>query len=144
VKGLSISIKRVELVLNAAVEKAAQLGVPMNIAVLDAGGHLKAFVRMDGATLGSIDIAVGKARTAVLFAVNTEELFEFCKPGGAAFGLENTNGGIVVFAGGIPLRDGNGEVVGALGVSGGSVQQDLSVAQAGVGLDQAAAIGASN
>ncbi len=141
---MSIPIKTAELVLKAAVEKAAQIGVPMNIAVLDDGGHLKAFVRMDGATLGSIDIAVGKARTAALFAVNTEELFEFCKPGGPAFGLENTNGGIVVFAGGIPLRNGSGEVVGALGVSGGSVQQDLSVAQAGVGVYRSPAIGAAN
>lgn len=141
---MSISIKAAELVLKAAVEKAAQLGVPMNVAVLDEGGHLKAFVRMDGAMLGSIDIAVGKAKSAALFGLNTEELFEFCKPGGPAFGLENTNGGLVVFAGGIPLRNGNGAVIGAVGVSGGSVQQDFSVAQAGAGVYRSPAIGTSN
>jgi uncharacterized protein GlcG (DUF336 family) len=141
---LRISIKTAELVLKAAMEKAAQLGVPMNVAVLDSGGHLKAFVRMDGAILGSIDIAVGKAKSAALFGRNTEELFEYCKPGGPAFGLENTNGGLVVFAGGIPLRHGNGEVIGAVGVSGGSVQEDFSVAQAGVEVYQSSALGASN
>ena len=144
VKTLSISIKSAELVIRAAVEKAAQLSVPMNVAVLDEGGHLKAFVRMDGAILGSIDIAVGKAKTAVLFGVNSEALFEHCKPGGPAFGLENTNGGLVVFAGGIPLRNGDGEVIGAVGVSGGSVQQDFSVAQAGVGVYRSTATGTSN
>lgn len=141
---MSISINTAELVLKAAVEKAAQLGVPMNVAVLDEGGHLKAFVRMDGAMLGSIDIAMRKARSAALFGSNTEELFELCKPGGSAFGLENTNGGLVVFAGGIPLRNSNGEVIGAVGVSGGSVQQDFSVAQAGAGVYWSPSIGAAN
>jgi uncharacterized protein GlcG (DUF336 family) len=141
---LSISISIAELVLNGAVEKAAQLGVPMNVAVLDEGGHLKAFVRMDGAMLGSIEIAVGKAKSAVLFGSNSEDIFEYCKPGGPAFGLENTNGGLIVFAGGIPLRDSNGEVIGAVGVSGGSVQQDFSVAQAGVGVYRSRSIGTSN
>nr|ACN18075.1 hypothetical protein AKSOIL_0019 [uncultured bacterium BLR5] len=140
---MSISIKTAELVLKAAVEKAKQLGVPMNLAVLDEGGHLKAFVRMDGAVLGSIDVAVGKAKSAALFGLNSEELFEFCKPGGPAFGLENTNGGLVVFAGGIPLRNDHGEVIGAVGVSGGSVQEDFSVAQAGVGVYQSSSMGAS-
>ena len=103
----------------------------MNIAILDSGGHLKAFLRMDGAVLGSIDISLGKARTAVLFGMSSEAVFEFCKPGAPAYGLENSNGGLVVFAGGRPLRNAAGEVIGAVGVSGGSVLQDLTVAMAG-------------
>jgi uncharacterized protein GlcG (DUF336 family) len=128
---MSISTISAELVLKSAIEKAVQIGVPMNVAVLDEGGHLKSFIRMDGAMLGSIDIALKKAKTAALFGMNTERLFEYCKPGGTAFGLENTNGGIIVFAGGIPLRNANDEVVGAIGVSGGTVDQDFSVAQVG-------------
>lgn len=126
-----ISTQAAELVLKGSVEKAAQIGVPMNVAVLDGAGHLKAFVRMDGALLGSIDIALRKAKSAILFGLNTEQLFDYCKPGGTSFGLENTNGGLIVFAGGIPLRNNDSEVIGAVGVSGGAVQQDFSVAEAG-------------
>jgi uncharacterized protein GlcG (DUF336 family) len=109
---------------------AREIGVPMNIAVLDAAAHLKSFVRMDGALLGSIDIALGKARTSALFGMNSEAVGEFCKPGGSSPGLELTNGVLVVFAGGVPIRDGNGVVIGAVGVSGGAVAQDANVAQA--------------
>lgn len=109
---------------------AGEIGVPMNIAVLDAGAHLKAFARMDGALLGSIDIALGKARTAVLFGMNSETVGEFCKPGGSSPGLELTNGTLIVFAGGVPIRDRDGGVIGAVGVSGGAVEQDLRVARA--------------
>ncbi len=141
---MSISIQAAELVLKGASEKAVQIGVPMNIAVLDEAGHLKAFVRMDGALLGSIDIALRKAKSAALFGLNTEELFEYCKPGGTSFGLENTNGGLIVFAGGIPLRNGDGKVIGAVGVSGGAVQQDFSVAEAGAAAFKSLSTGKSN
>ena len=114
----------------AARGAASEIGVPMNIAVLDAGGHLKAFARMDGALLGSIDIAFGKAKTAVLFGMNSEAVGEFCKPGGPSPGLELTNGTLVVFAGGVPIRDRDGGVIGSVGVSGGAVEQDLLVARA--------------
>ena len=114
----------------AARGAASEIGVPMNIAVLDAGAHLKAFARMDGALLGSIDIAFGKARTAVLFGMNSEAVGEFCKPGGPSPGLELTNGTLVVFAGGVPIRDRDGGVIGSVGVSGGAVEQDLLVARA--------------
>ncbi|EJJ29962.1 GlcG/HbpS family heme-binding protein [Rhizobium sp. CF142] len=117
-------------VIAAGEARAREIGVPANIAVLDAGAHMKAFVRMDGALLGSIDIAVNKARTAALFSMRTEAIGEFCKPGGTSFGLEQTNGGLVVFAGGIPLTDGRKIVIGAVGVSGGAVAQDLEIAQA--------------
>jgi uncharacterized protein GlcG (DUF336 family)/ketosteroid isomerase-like protein len=118
-------------VVAAARREAATIDVPMNIAVLDAGARLKAFLRMDGALLGSTDIALGKAKTAALFGLSTEIVGEFAKPGGTSPGLELTNGGLVIFAGGIPLRGTDGELIGAIGVSGGSVAQDLRVAQTG-------------
>ncbi|WP_312165614.1 heme-binding protein [Phenylobacterium sp.] len=117
-------------IIAAGEARARDIGVPVNVAVLDAGAHLKAFARMDGALLGSIDIAVNKARTAALFSMRTEAIGEFCKPGGTSFGLEQTNGGLVVFAGGVPLMDAGNVLIGAVGVSGGAVAQDLEIAQA--------------
>ena len=119
-----------DAVLAAASDEARAIGVPMSVAVLDNGANLKAFVRMDGALLGSTDVALKKARTAVLFGMNTEAVGEFCKPGGTSPGLETTNGGLAVFAGGIPLRDHHGNLLGAVGVSGGSVAHDFQVATA--------------
>ena len=119
-----------DAVLAAGQAKATEIGVPMNVAILDDGGNLKAFLRMDGALIGSIDIALKKARTSVLFGMNSEDVGEFCKPGGSSPGLEQTNGGLVVFAGGIPLRDAAGGLLGAVGVSGGAVAQDFAVAEA--------------
>lgn len=125
-----VTMAEANTIISDAVSKATGLSVPVNIAVLDPGTHLKVFARMDGAVLGSVDIAMEKARTAALFRMNSEELFEFCKPGGTSFGLERTNGGLVVFAGGRPLYDPEGEVIGAVGVSGGSVPQDDAIAKA--------------
>jgi uncharacterized protein GlcG (DUF336 family) len=119
-------------VLEAAEARATDLGVCVNIAVLDAGGHLKAFARMDHAILASIDVATGKARTAVLLETTSEAAWDYCKPGGPAPGLERSNGGLVTFAGGIPIRDSCNEVIGAVGVSGGTVAQDLSIAEAAI------------
>jgi uncharacterized protein GlcG (DUF336 family) len=117
-------------VIEAAEAKASAIGVPVIIAVLDAGVQLKGFSRMDGALLASIDIAMKKARTAALFECNSEAVWEFCKPGAPAHGLEFTNDGLAPFAGGIPLKDADGELIGAVGVSGGTVWQDLEIAQA--------------
>jgi uncharacterized protein GlcG (DUF336 family) len=125
-----LTFRQARAVMTAGEAKAAAIGVPINIAVLDAGTHLKAFSRMDGALIGSIDVALGKARTAALFGMRTEALYEFCKPGGTSPGFERTNGGLVVFAGGIPLRDAAGAMIGAVGVSGGAVAQDLEIAEA--------------
>ncbi|MGF7151783.1 uncharacterized protein GlcG (DUF336 family) [Sphingomonas zeicaulis] len=125
-----ITQNQAEAVLAAGRRAAEAIGIPMNIAVLDAGVHLKAFSRMDGALLGSIDIALGKARTAALFGLNTEVVGEFSRPGGSSPGLENSNGGLVVFAGGIPLHDAEGRMIGAVGVSGGAVDQDFQIARA--------------
>jgi len=134
---MNISEDKAQAVIAAARAAAREIGVPMSIAVLDAGAHLKVFTRMDGALLGSIDIALRKARTAVLFEMNSEAVGAFCAPGGDEPGLELTNGTLVVFAGGIPIRDRDGEVIGAVGVSGGAVAQDLQVAQAAVAAAQA-------
>ena len=129
---MSISQAQADAVIAAARQAADEIGVPMNIAVFDDGANLKAFLRMDGALLGSADIALGKAKTAALFGFNTEVIGEFCKPGGTSPGLESTNGGLVVFAGGIPLHNAEGRVIGSVGVSGGAVAQDFQVAKAAV------------
>ena len=129
---MSITDAQVETVMSAAVREAVGLAVPMNIAVYDDGANLKAFTRMDGALLGSADIALNKARTAALFGFNTEALYEFAKPGGTSPGFDRTHGGLIVFAGGIPIRDGTGRLIGAVGVSGGAVAQDFQVAEAAV------------
>lgn len=127
---MGISQAQSDAIISAARTRATEIGVPMNVAVLDDAAHLKAFLRMDGALLGSIDVAMKKARTAALFGMSTEAVGEFCKPGGTSPGLDATNGGLVVFAGGIPLRDVGGALLGAVGISGGSVAQDFQVAEA--------------
>lgn len=127
---MTITDAQAEAAIAAAVREAAALGVPMNIAVHDDSANLKAFRRMDGALLGSVDIALNKARTAALFGLNTEALYEFVKPGGTSPGFDRTNGGLIVFGGGIPVRTADGRLIGAIGVSGGSVAQDMQVAEA--------------
>jgi uncharacterized protein GlcG (DUF336 family) len=123
---MSISEAGANAAIVAARRAADEIGIPMNVAVLDHGAALKAFARMDGALLGSIDIAVRKAKTAALFGMNTEAIGEFCRT--TSPGLELTNGGLIVFAGGIPIHDQQGRTIGAVGVSGGTVEQDQHVA----------------
>jgi uncharacterized protein GlcG (DUF336 family) len=120
-----------EAVIRAANQKAVEIGAKMDIAVVDAGGNLKAFRRMDNAWLGSIDISIKKARTARFFDMNTGDIGALSQPGGPLYTIEVSNGGLITFPGGIPLRNGNGEVVGAIGVSGSTVQDDHDVASAG-------------
>jgi uncharacterized protein GlcG (DUF336 family) len=118
-------------VIQAAEKKAISIGQPMNIAVADTGGNLVAHVRMDGAWLGSIDISINKAFTSRAFDISTKDLAEHSQSGGQFFGIHVSNQGrIMIFAGGIPLRR-DGKVVGAIGVSGGSGEQDHAVAEAG-------------
>lgn len=118
-------------IVNASIQKAQELDTKMNIAVVDAGGNLKAFVRMDGAFLGSADVAMKKARTSRLFDAPSGALGGLSQPGGPLYGIEASNGGLITFPGGLPLTNGEGLVVGAIGVSGSSVENDLAVAQAG-------------
>ena len=127
-----ITLHQARAMVGAAEAKAEALGVPVNIAILDGGGHLKAFSRMDGAVLGSIDVATRKATTAVLFNARSEAIWEYCKPGAAAPGLELSNGGLAPFGGGIPLNHPTDGLIGAVGVSGGTVAQDLEIAEAAV------------
>jgi uncharacterized protein GlcG (DUF336 family) len=126
-----ISLSDAETVLEGALRKAQETETLMNIAVVDAGGNLKAFRRMDGAWLGSIDIAIRKARTARYFDMPTGDLGALSQPGGSLFNIEVSNGGLITFPGGIPLRNSSGEVVGAVGVSGSTVENDHAVAEAG-------------
>jgi uncharacterized protein GlcG (DUF336 family) len=128
-----VTLQRAQKVVEAARQKAEKIGVPMNIAVVDAGNNLTAFARMDGAWLGSIDIAQNKAYTARAFDMPTKELAPLCQPGQPLFGIHASNAGqLIIFPGGIPLKSGD-NVVGAIGVSGGSVEQDQEVAEAGAG-----------
>ena len=115
----------------AAEKKAIEIGQPMNIAVVDAGGNLTAHVRMDGAWIGSVDISINKAFTSRAFDISTRDLAKNAQPGGQFYGIHASNSGrIMIFAGGIPLKR-EGRVVGAIGVSGGSGEQDQAVAEAG-------------
>jgi uncharacterized protein GlcG (DUF336 family) len=118
-------------VIEAAERKAGEIKQPMNIAVVDGGGNLVAHVRMDGAWVGSIDISINKAWTSRAFDISTKDLAEHSQSGGQFFGIHVSNHGrVMIFAGGIPLKRGK-EVVGAVGVSGGSGEQDHAVAEAG-------------
>lgn len=120
-------------IIDAAEERAAEIDVPMCIAVTDEGGNLVAFHRMDGALLASIDIARNKAYSAVAMEMDTQTIQEVSQPGESLYGLGNTNDGrIVTFGGGFPLEDDAGDVVGGVGVSGGSADEDMDVAEAGV------------
>ena len=126
-----LTLEAAERIVSAAKSKAAKSRPSMDIAVVDAGGNLKAFVRMDGAWLGSVDIAQRKARTARWFNMNTGEIGKLSQPGGPLFGIEHSNGGLITFPGGVPLKNAKGEVVGAIGVSGSTVENDHTVAAAG-------------
>ena len=127
----SLPLTKAQAVLEAAIAKADEIGQPMNIAVVDDGGHLVTFARMDGAIKASIDISTRKATTSVLMNAPTAALMDLVQPGAELYGLEQLSGGLVVFGGGIPLRL-YGVTVGAIGVSAGSAAQDVAVAEAGV------------
>jgi uncharacterized protein GlcG (DUF336 family) len=114
----------------AGIAKATEMGVAMNIAVVDAGGHLLHFSRMEDAWLGSIDIALKKAKTAVLFTMPSAAIGELSQPGGSLYNIELTNGGLVSFGGGLLITGANGRAIGAVGVSGGQVSEDVAVAEA--------------
>jgi uncharacterized protein GlcG (DUF336 family) len=126
-----ITLADARRIIAAAEKKAAEIGQPMNIAVVDAGGNLVSHVRMDNAWIGSIDISINKAWTARAFDIETKQLAEFSQSGGQFFGIHASNHGrVMIFAGGVPLKQGK-QVVGAIGVSGGLGAQDQAVAEAG-------------
>ncbi len=134
----NITLQQASAVVAAAVAKAAEIGTKMNIAVVDAGTNLKAFARMDGAWLGSIDIAQRKARTARYFDMPSGEIGKLAQPGGPLYNIEHSNGGLITFPGGVPICNAAGVVIGAVGVSGSSVENDHLVAAAGAAAVQAA------
>ena len=126
-----VTLRDARDVIAAAERRAQEIGQPMNIAVVDEGGNLVAHVRMDGAWIGSIDISINKAFTARAFDIATRDLAQYSQSGGQFFGIHASNHGrVMIFAGGVPLRQA-GRVVGAIGVSGGSGEQDHSVAEGG-------------
>jgi uncharacterized protein GlcG (DUF336 family) len=126
-----ITLAEAQAIVAAALKRAKKIGVPMNIAVVDAGANLKAFNRMDNAWLGSIDVSIRKAKTARFFDMPTGEVGKLSQPGGSLYAIEHSNGGLITFPGGVPLKNSKGEIVGGVGVSGGSVEQDHDVASAG-------------
>jgi len=128
---MNVTLEQAEKVIMAAKEKAMNIKVPMNIAVVDRGGNLVAFVRMDGAWLGSKDISIKKAATANYFDMNSGDLGKLSQPGQDLYGIEISNGGLISFPGGVLLKDSQRNIIGAVGVSGGSVKQDEQVAEAG-------------
>jgi uncharacterized protein GlcG (DUF336 family) len=126
-----VTLEDARRVIAAAEQKAVEMGQPMNIAVADSGGNLVAHIRMDGAWFGSIDISIKKAWTSRAFDVSTQDLAAYTQSGDQFFGIHASNNGkVMIFAGGIPLKR-DGKVVGAIGVSGGSGEQDHAVAEAG-------------
>lgn len=125
------TLAQARTVIAAAEQKASEVGQPMNIAVVDAGGNLVSHVRMDGAWIGSVDISINKAFTSRAFDIQTKDLGENSQPSQQFYGIHASNQGrIMIFAGGIPLKQAD-QVIGAIGVSGGTGEQDQAVAEAG-------------
>jgi len=128
---VDITLDQALVAIAAARSKAVKQGTLMNIAIVDAGANLKAFVRMDDAFLGSIDICIKKAKTARWFNMPTGTLGELAQPGQPLYHIEFSNDGLITFPGGLPLKNAEGAIIGAIGVSGSSVEDDNEVAQAG-------------
>lgn len=131
VQNQDVGLEQARAAVTAAAAKAKELGVSMNIAVVDSGANLKAFARMDNAWLGSIDISIKKAKTARYFDMATGVIGSLSQPGGSLFGIEHSNGGLITFPGGVPIKNKEGRVIGGIGVSGSTVENDHAVAEAG-------------
>ena len=128
---MNITLEQAEAAIKAAKARSKKLKVLMNIAVVDSGANLVAFAKMDNAWLGSIDISIKKAKTARYFNFPTGEIGKLSQPGGPLFNIEHSNGGLITFPGGVPITDAKGNVIGAIGVSGDTVENDHDVAEAG-------------
>src|SRR5215475_4977226 len=129
---LSLTLEDARQMLSAAEARAASFGIPYCVAVVDAGGHLVAFLRQDGALIGSIDLAIDKAATARIFDKTTSDLAGLAQSGKPLFGIHESNAGkVVIFGGGIPVMF-DGSIVGAVGASAGTVEQDIAVAEAAI------------
>lgn len=128
---MNITLTEAKTVIAAAALKAEALNTKMSISVVDSSASLVAFERMDGAFLGPIDIAIKKAKTASLFGKNTGDLGQLSQPGGPLYNIEHSNNGLITFPGGIPIKNEQNIIIGAIGVSGSTVENDFEVAQAG-------------
>jgi len=128
---MNITLEQAEAVIAAAKKKATELNTKMNIAVVDSGSNLVAFVHMDGGWIGSVDISMKKAKTAAWFQMDTKALTPLVQPGQPLFNIEHSNGGLITFPGGVILKNSSGEIIGAVGVSGSTVDDDHAVAEAG-------------
>ena len=129
---MKLTLEHAEKLVAASKKKATEMDLKMNIAIVDEGANLVAFARMDGAWLGSVDISIKKAETARYFDMPSGEIGKIAQPGGALYNIEHSNGGLITFPGGIPLKDKEGNIIGAIGVSGSTVENDHTVAEAGV------------
>jgi uncharacterized protein GlcG (DUF336 family) len=129
---MHVSFELAQQIIDKAVQKSIEIGVKSCIAVLDSGGNLKSFTRMDDAWVGSIDIAIKKAKTACYFAMPSGEIGKLSQPGSPLYSIEHSNDGLITFPGGLPIVDDEGILIGAIGVSGDTVENDHIVAQAGV------------
>lgn len=128
---MNITLEQAEKAIAAAKNKAVEIDTKMDICVVDAGANLVAFARMDGAWIGSIDISHKKAKTAAWFTMDTAALVDAVQPGAPLYNIEHSNGGLITFPGGVVIKNSNGEIIGAIGVSGSSVENDHTVAVAG-------------
>lgn len=128
---MNITLDQAEKIVAIAKQKSIVLNTKMNIAIVDSGSNLIAFARMDGSWLGSLDISIKKAKTACFFDMTTGAIGELSQPGGPLFNIEHSNEGLITFPGGIPIKNENGDTIGAIGVSGSSVENDYAVAEAG-------------
>ena len=129
---MHVTFEQAEKAIAAALNESKKIGTQMCIAVVDSGADLKVFVRMDDAWVGSVDIAIKKAKTACFFGMNSGHIGALSQPGGPLYGIEHSNDGLITFPGGVPIVDENGILIGAVGVSGSSVENDHQVAKAGV------------
>jgi len=127
---MKLTLEQAQKAVEAGVKKSKELDLKMNVAVVDAGANLMAFGRMEGAWLGSVDIAIKKAKTARYFDMETGEIGKLSQPGQPLFNIEHSNNGLITFPGGVLIEDKNGEIIGAIGVSGSSVENDHEVATA--------------
>ncbi len=128
---MNVTLEQAEKVITAAKKKATEIDTKMNICVVDGGANQVAFARMDGAWLGSADIALKKAKTARFFDMPTGEIGKLSQPGESLYNIEHSNGGLISFPGGVPLKNKKGDIIGAVGVSGSLVENDHAVASAG-------------
>lgn len=128
---MNITLEQAEKIIVAAKARSVEINTKMNIAVVDGGANLVAFARMDGAWLGSLDISIKKAKTARFFDMNTGVIGELSQPGGSLYNIEHSNGGLITFPGGVPIKNAEGTIIGAIGVSGSTVENDHDVAEAG-------------